>query len=202
MIPLSVFLDLYFMRCRNPACAELIISRFLLARFHMDSLVTKTKRKDVRNALETLPPELDGSYDQTMERIESQGKDYLELARRVLLWVSTAFRPLSPVELQYAIAVQPGMTELDDEDLDDQDLMISVSAGLVVLDPETNTLRFVRKCILFLISKTATQGLIIRLLHGLLKTKQRYAHQSSIRSSGLTSTKFFPLMFVFLESDA
>ena len=111
----------------------------------MDSLVTKTKRKDVRKALENLPPELDESYEQTIERIKGQGKDYSELAMRVLLWVSNAVRPLSPVELQYAIAIQPGMTELDDEDLDDQDLMISVCAGLVVLDAETNTLRFVRK---------------------------------------------------------
>lgn len=111
----------------------------------MDSLVTKTKRKDVRKALDTLPPELDESYEQTMERIKGQGKDYSELAMRVLLWVSNTVRPLSPVELQYAIAVQPGMTELDDEDLDEQDLMISVCAGLVVLDAETNTLRLVRK---------------------------------------------------------
>ena len=107
--------------------------------------MTKTKRKDVRKALESLPPELDGTYDQTIERIKGQGKDYSELAMRVLLWVSSTFRPLSPVELQYAIAVRPGMTELDEEDLDEQDLMISVCAGLAILDAETNTLRFVRK---------------------------------------------------------
>ena len=111
----------------------------------MDSLVTKTKRKDVRKALNTLPPELDGSYEQTIERIKGQGKDYSELAMRVLLWVSNAARPLSPIELQYAIAIQRGMTEIDDEDLDEQDLMVSVCAGLVVLDAETNTIRFVRK---------------------------------------------------------
>ena len=116
-----------------------------MARFHLDSLVTKTKRKDVRKALESLPPGLDGIYDRTIERIEGQGKDYSDLAKRVLLWVSNTFRPLSPVELQYAMAVQPGMTELDDEDLDEQDLMVSVCAGLVVLDAETDTLRFVRK---------------------------------------------------------
>lgn len=117
----------------------------------MDSLVTKTKRKDVRKALESLPPELDGTYDQTIERIKGQGKDYSELAMRVLLWISSAVRPLAPVELQYAIAIQPGMTELDDEDLDDQDLMVSVCAGLVILDSETDTLRFVRKSVVFVI---------------------------------------------------
>ncbi len=116
-----------------------------MARFHMDSLVTKTKRKDVRKALEILPPELDEIYDETMERIEGQGKDYSELARRVLLWVGNTSRPLSPVELQHAVAIQPGMTELDDEDLDEQDPLVSACAGLVVLDAETNSFRFVRK---------------------------------------------------------
>ena len=113
----------------------------------MDSLVTKTKLKDVRKALESLPPELDQSYEQTIERIKSQGKDYSELAMRVLLWVCCAIRPLYLIELQHAIAVQPGMTELDDDDLDEQDLMISVCAGLVVLDAETQTIHFVRKLI-------------------------------------------------------
>lgn len=133
------------------AVLRLMFSRHLLARFHMDTLVTKTKRKDVRKALESLPPELDGTYDQTIERIRGQGKDYSELAMQVLLWISSALRPLSPVELQYAIAIQPGMTELDDEDLDEQDLMVSVCAGLVILDARTDTLRFVRKSVLFVL---------------------------------------------------
>ena len=122
-----------------------------MAEFHMDSLATKTKRKDVRKALDSLPPELDGIYEQTIERIRDHGKDYSDLAMRVLLWVGNVFRPLSPVELQFAVAIQPGMTELDEEDLDDQDLLVSVCAGLVILDPETNTLRFVREfCLVFI----------------------------------------------------
>ena len=116
-----------------------------MAKFHMDSLVTKTKRKDVRKALETLPPEIDDIYDQTLERIHDQGKDYSDLAKRVLLWVGNTFQPLSPVELQHAVAIQPGMTRLEDEDLDEQDLLVSVCAGLVVLDTEDDTFRFVRK---------------------------------------------------------
>lgn len=111
----------------------------------MDSLVTKTKRKDVRKALESLPPELDGIYDQILKRIEDQGKDYSELAKRVLLWVGNSVRPLYPAELQSAIAIQPGMSELDNEDMDERDLLVSVCAGLVEVDAETYTIRFVRK---------------------------------------------------------
>ena len=37
------------------------------------------------------------------------------------------------------------MDKIDDKDLDDVDLVMSVCAGLVLLDKETNALRFVRK---------------------------------------------------------
>ena len=116
-----------------------------MARFHMDSLVTKTKPKDVRNALDSLPPGLDESYYETLKRIESQVPEYVALAKRILFWTCKTFEPLSPSALQHALAVEPDMTEIDDEDLDDEDLILSVCAGLVVLDKESNTLRFVRK---------------------------------------------------------
>ena len=111
----------------------------------MDSLVTKTKRKDVRRALKLLPPRLDESYDRTMERIESQPKEYSDLGKGVIMWVGTAYEPLSPRQIQHALAVDADMTEICDDDLDDQDALLAACAGLVVLDTETDTLRFVRK---------------------------------------------------------
>ena len=114
-----------------------------MARFHMDSLVTKTKRKDVRKALENLPSRLDESYDETIHRIESQPQEVSELAKRVLLWVCKSFRPLSFTEFQHALAVEPEMTEVDDDDIDDGDTLLSICAGLVVIDEEVRTLRFV-----------------------------------------------------------
>ena len=111
----------------------------------MDSLVSKTKRKDVRKALKLLPPGLDESYDRTIERIESQPNEYSDLAKKVIMWVGMAYQPLSPREIQHALAVDDDMTEICDEDLDDQDSLLAACAGLVVLDTETDTLRFVRK---------------------------------------------------------
>ena len=116
-----------------------------MARFHMDSLVTKTKRKDVRRALKLLPPRLDESYDRTMERIESQPKEYSDLGKGVIIWVGTAYEPLTPRRIQHALAVDADMTEICDDDLDDQDALLAACAGLIVLDTETDTLRFVRK---------------------------------------------------------
>jgi hypothetical protein len=42
-------------------------------------------------------------------------------------------------------AVLPGMTEMDADYFTDEDLLISVCAGLIVVDKEQSIVRFVRK---------------------------------------------------------
>jgi hypothetical protein len=110
----------------------------------MDSLKSKSKRKEVRETLKHLPQELDDTYKEAMERIEMQCEDDRKLAERVLSWIVYAFRPLSLQELRYALATMPGMTEVEDDDLDDQDVLISVCAGLVIVDEESDIVRLVR----------------------------------------------------------
>lgn len=107
--------------------------------------MTKPKRKDVRTALEEFPARLNKSYNETMKRIEGQAMEYEELAKRVLLWVSQSLRPMSMLEIRHAIAVEPKMQDIDDEDMDDEDALITCYAGLIMRDGESNTLRFVRK---------------------------------------------------------
>ncbi|KAI9780621.1 MAG: hypothetical protein M1816_002782, partial [Peltula sp. TS41687] len=116
---------------------------FLLARLHMDSLVSKHSRREVRKALENLPQELNSTYEEAMERIRGQAEDDRKLAERVLSWIIYAMRPLSVEELQHAVAIEPGMTELEDEDLTDREFLASVCAGLVVIDDEIGIVRLV-----------------------------------------------------------
>jgi hypothetical protein len=80
-----------------------------------------------------------------MERIKRQGKSDEKLATNVLLWVAQARRPLSVVELQHALAVFPGMKQMDTDYVTDEDLLISVCAGLVIVDKEECIVSFVRK---------------------------------------------------------
>jgi hypothetical protein len=47
--------------------------------------------------------------------------------------MSYAFRPLSLIELQYALAVREDMINMDEDDLDDEKYLISVCAGLVTV---------------------------------------------------------------------
>ncbi|KAI9854922.1 MAG: hypothetical protein M1824_006491 [Vezdaea acicularis] len=116
---------------------------FLLAQLHMDSLETKTKRKAIHDGLRHLPKSIDDTYDEAMARIDQQNEDLEDLANNVLLWISCARRPLSLMELQHALAVEEGQTSIDSGDLDDEETLISVCVGLVVLDEISNTVRLV-----------------------------------------------------------
>jgi hypothetical protein len=46
-------------------------------------------------------------------------------------------------ELQHALAVEPGKSELDEENISDEELLTSLCAGLVVIDRESKIIHLV-----------------------------------------------------------
>ncbi|KAF7328589.1 Ankyrin repeat-containing protein [Mycena sanguinolenta] len=89
------------------------------------------------------PNNLEGTYDGVMERINSQTEDDRNLALRTLSWISHAKRILRPSELRAALAVEPGTKELDPNNLVQLSIILSVCAGLLVVDARDNRLRLV-----------------------------------------------------------
>ena len=114
-----------------------------MAKLHIDSLSRLSNRKDIREALKRMPDELPATYDALMTRILSQDKGHVDLAITVLMWITHAKEPLSPQELQHAVAFPPDSTELDEEALPSVRHLISLCAGIVVVDPERNVIRLV-----------------------------------------------------------
>lgn len=117
---------------------------FLLAQLHMDSLTDKTTPKAIKKALEKLPmgsDALDLAYDQAMQRIQDQKPGFRTLAERALSWITYAYRLLTVTELCHALAIEVGETEFDEENLDDIEGILLVCCGLVMVDPETETVR-------------------------------------------------------------
>jgi hypothetical protein len=110
----------------------------------MDRLIGQHSAAAVRKALENLPKEVDDTYDEAIQRIEGQAQDDRELAKRILAWITFARRPLNMKEFQNAMAVAPGMTSMDDENIIDEDILTSLCAGLVVMDGERTIVRLVR----------------------------------------------------------
>ena len=84
---------------------------------------------------------LDKAYDDTVNRINNQGQSIRELAKRVLVWIVHAKRPLTTEELRHALAVEAGTCKLDEKNLYLLEDMLSSCAGLVVVD--SNIIRLV-----------------------------------------------------------
>lgn len=123
---------------------DIVDGMFLLAHLHMDSLTDKTNTKALKKALEKLPmgsDALDLAYDQAMQRIQNQKPGFRNLAERALSWITYAYRLLTATELCYALAIEVGETEFDEENLDDIESILLVCCGLMTVDPQTETVR-------------------------------------------------------------
>ncbi|KAJ7601491.1 hypothetical protein DFH06DRAFT_1406902, partial [Mycena polygramma] len=107
---------------------------FLLAKLHFDSLTKTCTVKDARIALENMTDNLDRAYGAAVDRINQQGPGDMKLAWRTLSWITHAKRPLRCSELQGALAVEPGATDLDPDNLPDRNIVLFSCAGLVVFN--------------------------------------------------------------------
>ena len=111
----------------------------------MDSFQTRLKVKTIRADLLALPKGLDAydtAYDDAMTRIFGQERDYQESAEKILSLILCAQRPLTSRELQHALMIETGDTELDLDNSLDSETMLSVCAGLITIDESSDTIRF------------------------------------------------------------
>jgi hypothetical protein len=121
-------------------------TRFLLAKLLMDSFRDKLTVRDVKSALRNLPQGSDAydiAYQNAMERIFAQGKGSSEMAKKILAWILCVRRPLSTLELLDALAVEPGDTQIDEENILETEQLLTICAGLVTIDEQSDNVRFV-----------------------------------------------------------
>ena len=86
---------------------------------------------------------LSEAYSDAIERIDGQLAEDRSLARRTISWVSYAQRPLTTEELCCVLAIEPGDRILSGDNVHDVEDIISVCAGLVTIDEESNFIRLV-----------------------------------------------------------
>ncbi|KAJ7736177.1 hypothetical protein B0H14DRAFT_2212999, partial [Mycena olivaceomarginata] len=103
----------------------------------------KTTPRSVQETLGNLPQDLNTAYKDTMQRINQQKTDDRELALAALTWVRHAKRVLKVVELQEALAVKPGATDLRPGDRSPISIILEVCAGLVIVEDTSSTVRLV-----------------------------------------------------------
>lgn len=119
-----------------------VVIRFLLARFHMDTLSTKLRVSSVRTALKNLPSEIDSTYDQAMERIESLPSDRRDMAKCFLSWIAYTDRALTVPEIEHATETYMMLEDgnetcaIDNDDIISANDLSSMCVGLVTVEGE------------------------------------------------------------------
>ncbi|KAK1254302.1 hypothetical protein MKX08_008297 [Trichoderma sp. CBMAI-0020] len=118
---------------------------FLLAKFHVDSLLAKTTLAQIRKTLEGLPRGSDAykqAYEKTIIRIHGQPSEYQQLARRTLGWLACAAREITALELRHALAIRSDSSSSpSEEELESTNFVIKVCMGLVMVERESDVVR-------------------------------------------------------------
>jgi ankyrin repeat protein len=112
----------------------------------MDSLRGNKSAKSIQRALENLltgSRAYDDEYAKTLERIAGQLPETRNLAHEVISWISLAKRPLTVSELQHALTIEPGESQLDESNSPDVEAMVSACLGLVTVDESSQIIRLV-----------------------------------------------------------
>jgi ankyrin repeat protein len=102
--------------------------------------------KELKSALQNLQrgsDAYDSAYHAAMDRIFAQGKGSREKAQKILAWILCAYRPLSTYELLHALAVEPGDTEFDEDNMMETEQVLAICAGLVTIDEQSDNVRFI-----------------------------------------------------------
>ncbi|KAL7804902.1 ankyrin repeat-containing domain protein [Trichoderma aethiopicum] len=142
-LPPFVLKDTALQREIKTAISKAVDGMFLLAPLHMDALSQEPTIGHIELALQKLPQGIDEMYDKAMTRVESQGGGTGTLAKKILAWVIHAKRSLSPTELQHAVAVESGTSELNRKFLPSIDVMSTICGGLITIDFESDAVRLV-----------------------------------------------------------
>jgi len=111
----------------------------------MELLKGYSTPKRIRFALGKLPEKLGAAYDDIMERIDRQAGDQRTMALTALMWITYARKRFTVDELLHLIALglDPDITDIENDDLTDIDLLLSSCAGLVTLNHEDRIIRLV-----------------------------------------------------------
>ena len=111
----------------------------------METIVNLPTRGHIKDRLQNLAQGIDGLgiYDQAMDRIEDLTNSNRMLAHKALSWIIFAKRPISTEELRHALAIKLGTTELDEDYLPKIRTILSLCAGLLTVDEQSNIIRLV-----------------------------------------------------------
>ena len=108
---------------------------FLWVHFQIETLCSQTTDGEVRQALSTLPYDLEEVYERALRSIECQAPPVKALARKVIMFVLFSKQPLWIGELLEALAISPGSKAIDPlHRLNNPSMVVPICAGLIAID--------------------------------------------------------------------
>ena len=121
------------------------VTRFLHASLHLRALRECTSRYDLEKALNAFPPHIADVYAEAWNRINGLPEGKAALAKKLLLWVTYATRPLTIEELRYAAAVDTNTYTFERTRMVPIETLVGACCGLIVIESETKVVRPVRE---------------------------------------------------------
>lgn len=116
---------------------------FLVAALQVEALKSCVNMATLMSTLDSLPSGVNDIYHSTLRRIEAQGMVEIDLAKRTLLWLAYAKRPLKIFELQEALATSLETGVYDVLAFTPSDVILDVCCGLVVLNTITQEISLI-----------------------------------------------------------
>ena len=116
--------------------------RFLLAEFQLEYVLRKHDPRLMNDSLSSLPSTVHSAYENIIHRITESGPESEEVAWRILTWIFRCARPLKIFELQEALSVRQGDSELFPQYFMSPDDITERCESLVIYDTERDVIRF------------------------------------------------------------
>jgi len=119
------------------------IFRFLLVSLNVEAILQEStiyRRREILNNI-TNGLDLGDAYGTMIGRIEGQGAGKSRLGMDALMWISHAERPLTEEELCQALAIDPGSTTFDADNVPSISTVVGSCQGLITVDKEASTVR-------------------------------------------------------------
>ncbi|PUU77094.1 ankyrin repeat-containing domain protein [Tuber borchii] len=101
------------------------------------------RQRKMLQKVTTIGVNLDSVYGETLQQIKEQKGGWPRLGMGVLMWVSSAVRPLRIDELCHALAVEVEATDLDPQKIRSQDTVLGSCLGLAFVDKKTSTVQLI-----------------------------------------------------------
>jgi hypothetical protein len=117
---------------------------FLLPALQIDEILSNDTKSGVRRQLSNLSTSLNELYTATIRRIMAQPAHRQSTAKKTLMWLSHAKRQLKVPQLLHALSIRPedAAPTLDDDDILHPKTILDSCCGLVVIEPDSNTIKF------------------------------------------------------------